>query len=107
MRARSAPRSPSPSTAALVACSALALPDRAVGRRLATPGRGRATDDASCETYLADTWRSMDAMTDPATGLPADNIGGDLAAGTPQRRTPRRPTSAPTCGAPSPPATPA
>ena len=31
-------------------------------------------------TYAVDTWRSMVAMTDPATGLPADNIGGDLSA---------------------------
>ena len=31
--------------------------------------------------YLADTWRSMAALTVPATGLPADNIGGDLAPG--------------------------
>jgi hypothetical protein len=31
-------------------------------------------------TYAADTWRSMVALTDPATGLPADNIGGDLSA---------------------------
>lgn len=30
-------------------------------------------------TYARDTWRSMVAMVEPATGLPADNIGGDLA----------------------------
>jgi hypothetical protein len=29
-------------------------------------------------TYAKDTWRSMVAMVDPATGLPADNITGDL-----------------------------
>ena len=28
--------------------------------------------------YAADTWRSMAAMTDPGTGLPADKITGDL-----------------------------
>ena len=28
-----------------------------------------------------DTWHSLDAMTDPATGLPADNIPESLAAG--------------------------
>jgi hypothetical protein len=28
--------------------------------------------------YAADTWRSFTAMTVPSTGLPADNIGGDL-----------------------------
>lgn len=29
-------------------------------------------------TYAADTWRSLTAMTDPDTGLPADKISGDL-----------------------------
>lgn len=33
-------------------------------------------------TYAKDTWRSMVAMVEPATGLPADNIGGDLAPDT-------------------------
>jgi Putative glucoamylase/Protein of unknown function (DUF3131) len=33
-------------------------------------------------TYARDTWRSMVAMVDPATALPADNIGGDLDPGT-------------------------
>ena len=37
---------------------------------------------AVLEKYVADTWRSMDAMTVPATGLPADNIGGDLDPAT-------------------------
>jgi len=31
---------------------------------------------------LRDTWRSFDAMTVPATGMPADNIGGDLDPAT-------------------------
>ncbi|MBY8870271.1 DUF3131 domain-containing protein [Micromonospora sp. PLK6-60] len=31
--------------------------------------------------YARDTWRSMTAMTDPGTGLVADNITGDLATG--------------------------
>ncbi|MGZ5405764.1 MAG: hypothetical protein ACXWDL_14015, partial [Nocardioides sp.] len=30
--------------------------------------------------WAADTWHSLDAMTDPATGLPADNIPESLAA---------------------------
>lgn len=34
------------------------------------------------EQYLADSWDSMAAMTDESTGLPADNIGGDLDAAT-------------------------
>ena len=32
--------------------------------------------------YLADTWRSFEAMADPDTGLPSDNIGGDLDPAT-------------------------
>ena len=32
--------------------------------------------------YARDTWRSLTAMADPATGLVADNIGGDLATGS-------------------------
>jgi hypothetical protein len=32
--------------------------------------------------YLADTWKSMEAMVDPRTGLVADNIGGDLSDST-------------------------
>lgn len=36
-------------------------------------------DEAVLQTYVADTWASFEAMVDPATGLPADNIGGDLS----------------------------
>ncbi|GAB3199849.1 hypothetical protein GCM10027062_17640 [Nocardioides hungaricus] len=32
------------------------------------------------ERYAADTWRSVAAMVDPRTGLPADNVGGSLKA---------------------------
>ncbi len=32
--------------------------------------------------YAKDTWTSMVAMVDPTTGLPADNINGDLSAGS-------------------------
>jgi hypothetical protein len=32
--------------------------------------------------YAADTWTSMTALVDPDTGLPADNIDGDLSADT-------------------------
>jgi hypothetical protein len=34
------------------------------------------------QKYAADTWRSMDAMTVMATGMPADNIDGDLDPST-------------------------
>jgi hypothetical protein len=32
--------------------------------------------------YVADTWRSFEAMANPDTGLPSDNIGGDLDPAT-------------------------
>jgi hypothetical protein len=35
---------------------------------------------STLQTYAADTWRSFAAMVDPRTGLPADNVGGDLSA---------------------------
>src|SRR5687768_5035917 len=34
------------------------------------------------ERYARDTWRSFVHMVDPNTGLPSDNIGGDLHPGT-------------------------
>ncbi|GAA2107932.1 glucoamylase family protein [Actinomadura alba] len=37
-----------------------------------------AATSATLRAYATDTWRSMDAMTDPGTGLPADKITGDL-----------------------------
>ncbi|MGA8112348.1 MAG: glucoamylase family protein, partial [Actinocatenispora sp.] len=37
---------------------------------------------ATLVRYARDTWHSFDAMVDPATGLPADNISGDLSAGS-------------------------
>ncbi|HET7799532.1 MAG TPA: glucoamylase family protein [Humibacillus xanthopallidus] len=41
----------------------------------------RAVDNGRVRTWAADTWRSLAAMTDPKTGLPADNIPESLAAG--------------------------
>ena len=35
---------------------------------------------AELNRWAVDTWTSLDAMTDELTGLPADNISGDLAA---------------------------
>src|SRR5919112_4271741 len=49
----------------------------AVGGRPAAAAPG--TTDRTLHAYAADTWRSMVAMTDPATGLVADNIRGDLS----------------------------
>jgi hypothetical protein len=41
-------------------------------------GVGRALAGAPALAWAADTWRSMAAMVVPATGLPSDNIGGQL-----------------------------
>ena len=52
-------------------------------RRERAPGRPRGFFKRGVlKKYTADTWRSMDAMTVGATGLPADNIGGDLDPAT-------------------------
>ena len=44
-------------------------------------GRGQGPDRDRVRQWAADTWTSLVAMTDPATGLPADNITESLAAG--------------------------
>ena len=41
--------------------------------------------DSTLKAYAKDTWRSLTAMTDPRTGLVADNVPGDL--GTPSTYT--------------------
>jgi len=40
---------------------------------------GNPLDRAPAARWVADTWRSMTAMVAPETGLPADNITGDLS----------------------------
>lgn len=48
---------------------------------VATPLAAQAHgSDRDLRTYAKDTWASLDAMTDPATGLTADNIEGDLTS---------------------------
>jgi hypothetical protein len=42
-------------------------------------GSARPPHDRDLERYAADTWRSFEAMVSPRTGLPSDNIGGDLS----------------------------
>ncbi|WP_022889574.1 glucoamylase family protein [Agromyces italicus] len=42
--------------------------------------RGSKADDDTLKRYASDTWASLTAMTDPDTGLVADNIEGDLTA---------------------------
>ncbi len=54
---------------------------------------GRSSSEGTLLRYARDTWASLDAMTDPTSGLPADSL---LANGSPvSRRRPR--TSARTC----------
>lgn len=51
----------------------------AVVAGLLVPAPATATGPSGTLTrYAADTWRSMAAMVDPATGLPSDNIAGTL-----------------------------
>ncbi|GIT78771.1 hypothetical protein LLS1_04400 [Leifsonia sp. LS1] len=74
--ALAAPASAAPASAA--APLAAAAPTA-----LAVDTHGPASGDASpyaadLRRWAADTWRSLDAMTDPAVGLPADNIDGAL-----------------------------
>lgn len=64
--------------AALVA--ALIAPAPALADAASPDHRGGAGSDAVLRQYAADTWRSLAAMTDPRTGLPADAIAGDLTA---------------------------
>ena len=48
----------------------------------AAAARGPRSDRATLLEYATDTWASFEAMVDPATGLPADNISGDLDPAT-------------------------
>ena len=40
------------------------------------------SDKRVLKKYAADTWKSFEAMADPGTGLPADNIAGNLDPAT-------------------------
>jgi len=42
------------------------------------PDRNPGRDRDTMMTYAQDTWASFEAMVDPGSGLPADNIEGDL-----------------------------
>ncbi len=72
---------------AVAATAAVAL---ATGIALVSPAHGAEPaaaqqpggDTATLRGYATDTWRSMAAMADPATGLVSDNIAGDLSAGS-------------------------
>ena len=65
---------------------------------------GPREERATLLEYATDTWASFEAMVDPATGIPADNVDGDLDPASRSGYT-SPPTSAPTCGAPSLPGT--
>ncbi len=53
----------------------------AIGLLAATTGTADAgvSDTITLYKYAKDTWRSMTAMVDPATGVPSDKVSGDLA----------------------------
>ena len=52
--------------------------------RIATPtaamAGGGPGSKSELKQYAIDTWASLDAMTDKHTGLPGDNIEGELTA---------------------------
>ncbi|MEO6142735.1 MAG: cellobiose phosphorylase, partial [Dermatophilaceae bacterium] len=59
---------------------------RATAAHAATPAAqpqvSSGVDRATIQRWARDTWASLAAMTDPKTGLPADNISGPLASPT-------------------------
>lgn len=66
--------------AAPSATAAAAAPARApLGAPTLLRGTATAWDPATVRRWAADTWRSLVAMTDERTGLPADNIPDGLA----------------------------
>ena len=62
----------------LLLCLLLAPPP--VGTAPAQADPGPPTDRQTLLGYARDTWRSMVALTDPATGLPSDNMTGPVTA---------------------------
>ena len=68
---------------ALVATTvAIATPTATTAAAPAARPTSAPSDRQVLEAYAADTWKSFEAMTVPATGLPADNIAGDLDPAT-------------------------
>ena len=74
------------SAAALAPAAASAAPAPAGGDQAQGGGhgggQGGGRDVRQLRTWLADTYRSLDAMTDAETGLVADNMPGALEPGT-------------------------
>src|SRR5918995_2278945 len=58
-----------------------ASPASATGMPALAGGRSAPVPRSRLHRWAADTWHSLDAMTDPDTGLPADNIPASLAPG--------------------------
>src|SRR5437763_487729 len=66
----------------LAVLMSMALAAAALAPAAAPPGAAAASPSTSpgagdLHRYAADTWRSMVAMTDPKSGLPADSLGAD------------------------------
>lgn len=59
--------------------AAVALPGGAASAGTSAPAT---TPQQTMRAYAADTWKSMEAMVDPRTGLVADNITGSLDGST-------------------------
>jgi len=72
--------------AAVAAAGALTLGAGLLAPSQAAPPPEAASEDdvapGLLRNYAEDTWRSFTAMTVDGTGLPDDNIGGDLSAGS-------------------------
>jgi hypothetical protein len=91
-------------TAVVAGCAAVLLGtgSAAAAAAAAAPAAGRAAGGAGTHSgqsgltaaarstlrrYAADTWRSMTALVDPRTGLPADNMHDDLSGASRSRYT--------------------
>ncbi len=81
MRARRTPVLAAVTAALALVTTTAALPS-APTAAAAPAATERHSAQRVLETYAADTWKSFEAMAVPATGLPADNIGGDLDPAT-------------------------
>jgi hypothetical protein len=69
-----------PQGAASAATSSAATAPGRAPAFIRSPGAVTSLDGARVRTWAKDTWHSLVAMTDPGTGLPADNIPESLAA---------------------------
>ncbi len=63
------------------AAGAAPAPDQGTDQHQSTSA-SQSHDRRQLRTWAADTWRSFDALVVEETGLPDDNIGGDLSPGS-------------------------